>query len=199
MRGLSAERINDFPILKDMFLADSEHKQFLPTPEGGFKFTDISVMDTALQKVEMQARQRVASGIQVVTIEFARTNYQDALQQFSREFINHSHVLFFDAEVETCLQRIAERVAHPQTEDDHTSLPPEEFRAYYGYDNRPYMLHGFRNDFPFAHSEFVDTKAITLEGFQERVDSITTELLPQMTVETQTPTQPLGIAAKHYY
>ena len=176
MQGLSAERINDFPILKGMFLSDTEHKQFLPTPEGGFNAIDLSVMDVALQRVEKQAKQRSASGIQVVTIEFARTSYQEALQHFSKELIDSSHVLFLDANVDTCLERIHERVTHPQTEDDHPSFPDEKFSNYYGYDNRQYMLDIFREDFLAARNEFIDTETLSLEGFQNRLCTFTDKL-----------------------
>lgn len=198
-RGLSAERINDFPILKSMFLADRQHKQFLPTPQGGFEFTDPSVMDIALQRVEGKAKQRQVSGIQVVTIEFARTNYEQALKQFSKEFIDSSYVLFLDADIETCLDRIHQRVANPQSEDDHPVESDELFRRRYAYDNRLYMQHGFKEDFPATRSGFIDTETITLEDFRDQLHDIAGELFVPMNVETQAPPQPLGLVAKRYF
>lgn len=41
------------------------------------------------------------------------------LEQLGKELIQEAHFLFLDADIDTCVQRIHERVQHPLTLDDH--------------------------------------------------------------------------------
>ena len=56
---------------------------------------------------------------ELIIIEFARSDYQHALDQLGREFREEAYFLFLDVEIETCVQRIQERVQHRSTLDDH--------------------------------------------------------------------------------
>ncbi|HSW88558.1 MAG TPA: hypothetical protein VLG12_05345 [Candidatus Saccharimonadales bacterium] len=179
-KKLEIERINDFPLLKEMFLADREQKRFVPTEEGGFNATDFAVFDEVLQDIESNVSRKIYGDISFFTIEFARTNYKEALQQFSKDFLStDSYVLFLDAGMETCLYRVRERVAHPKTADDHTSFSEDKFRKHYRYDNRQYMEYGFKKEFPEVHSSFIDTGTISLKKFYERLDLVASTIFEE--------------------
>ncbi|HSW96584.1 MAG TPA: hypothetical protein VLF89_02030 [Candidatus Saccharimonadales bacterium] len=172
-KKITVERINDFPLLKEMFLADKEQKRFVPTDEGGFNAIDHEVLNEVLQAVELKVIERKYAGVHFVTIEFARDNYQKAFRYFSNFFLlTDSYVLFLDADIETCLYRVKARIANPKTSDDHTSFPEKKFRKYYGKNNRAYMKYGFKKDFPMIQSTFIDTGTISLENFYKQLDHV---------------------------
>ena len=145
-RGLSALHLNDYDVLKQMFLADTEHRIFRPTAHHGFDVLDFSILDTALQELG-NVVERYSVSKDIITIEFARDNYHQALQNFKYELLHDACFLYIDATFETCLRRIHNRVALPATEDDHPSLSDELFKIYYREDHTPYMLSDFSLDF----------------------------------------------------
>lgn len=176
-KHITTERVNDFYLLKGMFLKDTKHKRFVPTAEGGFNATDFRVFDEVLWAIEERIRDQSKKGVGFFTIEFARTEYQEPLRQFSNEFLHKdTFVLFLDASIETCLYRIRERIAHPKSPDDHTSFSEDKFRIYYAQDNRKYMQQGFQEDFPKVPSVFLDTNNIQLSTFYEKLDTIVQQL-----------------------
>jgi len=142
----SAEHFNDYDILLEMFLADTEHKKFRATEHNGFDAIDLSVLDDALKILEARI-QRDAAAANLVTIEFARDDYREALRQFTPAFLKDAYVLFLDADIETCIQRVHDRVEHAITNDDHPSFSDDIFRWYYARDNKPYMSTFLRTEF----------------------------------------------------
>ncbi len=138
----STKRINDYDILYRMYEADKERK-FRPAGHGGFDVLDSSIFDSALKTAEQEAKraeqtsnnhvQAVFKPILIV-IEFARDDYSHALQQFSPEFLRGAYFLFLDASIEICKARVGERVAHPQTPDDH-EVSDYIFDSYYDKDS----------------------------------------------------------------
>src|SRR5437016_8435955 len=77
----SALQMNDYEILQDKFREDINHKRFHPTDHGGFDVLDFSVMDIALQDLEKRVQEQLFS-VDLITIEFARDDYNLALKQF---------------------------------------------------------------------------------------------------------------------
>src|SRR6266487_2653795 len=87
-------RVNDYGILYAMYKADTEGK-FSPTGRDGFDVLDPSVCDSALKTVQQEAHragQTINNHVQAVfkpmliLIEFARDDYNHALQQFTPHF-----------------------------------------------------------------------------------------------------------------
>jgi adenylate kinase family enzyme len=144
--GWSIRHVNDYDILQRMFLADTEHKIFRPTANNGFDAIDLSVLDLALFDVE-QSVEEATHATDLVTIEFARDDYRSALQQFSPDFIQDAFFLFMDADLETCLTRVHDRVARAAGTDDHPSFSDDIFRRYYAADNKPYIQHAMQREF----------------------------------------------------
>jgi len=117
----SAIRINDYKILDEWFRADTEHARFRPREYGGFDILVPDVYDEALQVLKRQVHKHTPSKEnEFIIIEFARCDYQHALELFGKDFLQDAHFLFFEAEIETCVQRIQDRVHKPiKTLDDH--------------------------------------------------------------------------------
>ena len=82
----------------------------------------------------------------LVIVEFARPNYDKALQVFGENFLRDAYFLYIDADLATCFERIQKRAAHPQTPDD-TFMSEETLALLYSEDNRLYMSVGLATDF----------------------------------------------------
>jgi adenylate kinase family enzyme len=127
---------SDHVILRDMFLADIEQKQFKPSDYEGFDVTDIEAFDIALKKLELIVNIHLLSAKQeeIVLIEFARNDYQRAFRQFSETFLQEAYFLHLDVDLEICKKRIRERIAHPSTQDDFY-VSEYIFNSYYNEDD----------------------------------------------------------------
>jgi thymidylate kinase len=139
-KGWPVTRIRDYGILQSMSRDAIEGKKFRPTDHGGFDVVDFSVLDNALVEVERQVKLRMltAREKELVVVEFARSDYKTGLEPFSPEFLQDVHMLFIDADVETCIQRVHQRVAKGLAPDSHF-VSDHILRGYYGNDNRSYM------------------------------------------------------------
>ncbi len=117
----STFRINDYKILDGWFHDDIEHTKFRPREYGGFDILVPELYDEALQVLKCKVQEYEPSKEnEFIIIEFARCDYQSALEQFGREFMQGAYFLFLEADIETCVQRIFERVHKPvRTLDDH--------------------------------------------------------------------------------
>jgi len=137
-------RIKDYDILYSMFQAESnlQYKKFRPTAHEGFDVIDMSVFDTALEKLEKivkEEEKKNATKEELIIIEFARNDYREAFKFFDPEFLRSSYFIFVDAKIETCIQRIHDRIVScPATEDNHY-VSEYIIKSYYYRDNWEYM------------------------------------------------------------
>jgi adenylate kinase family enzyme len=175
-QGWSVKHFNDYDILWEMFLADTEHKKFRPTPHNGFDATDFTVFDDALRELEKRVQTEVEQ-VNLLTIEFARDDYRMALKQFSPEFLRDSYFLFLDADIETCLRRVHDRVEHAATNDDHPSFSDDIFRWYYARDNRLYMAYHLSAEFGIRKLAKVIDNTGPLPRFLSSIQRFATELI----------------------
>jgi len=120
-KGRSAFHINDYKILDGWFQADTGHYKFRPREFGGFDILLPELYDEALQIMNHQIHEyELSKDNEFIIIEFARCDYQSALEQFRKDFIQSAYFLFIEADIETCVQRVLERVHKPiRTLDDH--------------------------------------------------------------------------------
>ncbi len=143
-RDWNITRIKDYDILYSMFRSESdlEYKRFRPTAHGGFDVIDLSVFDTALEKLEKiveEEERRNSHKDELIIIEFARNDYRDALKCFNSDFLQSSYFIFVDADIETCIRRIHNRITScPATEDNHY-VSEYIIKSYYYKDNWEYM------------------------------------------------------------
>ena len=116
----TADHVNDYGHLRKMFEAEREGRRFRPTRKhGGFVVLDTDVYHEALEKLEEQVIELDTIPDKLIVIEFARNNYRKALRQFSPDFLQDSYFVFLDVDIETCMDRIAMRIAHRETKDDY--------------------------------------------------------------------------------
>ncbi len=137
------DRINDYQILQKM---TGSHRQcFDLRSDGGFDARDASVLKDALillkQDIERREAEDEKSGFprRLLIIEFARDEYQEAMEIMSPVFTSNAHLLFTNADFDTCLQRVHARTQCPRYEDDHPSFSDEIFVNHYAKDNRPFI------------------------------------------------------------
>ncbi len=120
--GWRAEHIDDYSILYWMYLNDHADR-FHPASAklDGFEVVDASVLDEALTILHYRvdfALTRVLDRTKLVIIEFARSNYQAALERFGEDFLKESYFLFLSSALEECMKRIEQRARHPVYEGD---------------------------------------------------------------------------------
>ncbi len=140
--GWSVNRIRDYEILHNMFLNDTEQKKFRAIDHNGFDVIDFSVLKDALLEVErlVKLRMLTTKDKELLIVEFARDDYKIALEIFSTDLLQDTHILFVDADVNTCIQRIHQRIACRLAPDNHF-ISDTIMKKYYGKDNTEYMRH----------------------------------------------------------
>ena len=138
-RNYASLFIQDYDSLHRMFLNDRKHEQFRPTDCGGFDVIDYSVLDSALRQMEVEVKDSLAcKQIDMVCIEFARSDYRAALNVFSSMFLQDAYIFFIDSDLENCIRRVQERVTDPPLPDHHF-VSEYVMRNYYSNDNWEYM------------------------------------------------------------
>jgi adenylate kinase family enzyme len=140
--GWHVSRVRDYKILQSMFQHDIEQKKFRPADHNGFDVIDFSVLNDALLEVErlVKFRMLTTKRNELIIVEFARDEYKAALEVFSPDFLQGTHILFVDADIDTCIQRIHQRISRVLEPDNHF-ISDTIMRSYYSKDNREYMKH----------------------------------------------------------
>ncbi len=147
--GWSAIRINDYHILYKMSEEDTEGKYFRSIPEyNGFDVLNPIALSIALQKLEQEVNKHIwnAKSDEIVLIEFARNDYEEAFRQFSQEFLRDAYFLYLSVDLEICKIRIHQRVSNPISEDDFF-VSEYIFSAYYNKDNGQYLPQILERDY----------------------------------------------------
>ncbi len=180
-------RLQDYPILYAMFLADKAGTRFSSTLHDGYDGFDVhnlSACDDALRELvrQLQEKERTSQTNEVSIIEFARDDYCEALELFTSTPLTNAFFLFIDAEIETCKQRIKARVANPQTSDDHY-VSEYIFEAYYNRDHRHYLTSTaacLTERFHIAKERITvinNTNGVTMQAFLSQVEEFVTPIL----------------------
>jgi hypothetical protein len=129
-----------------LFPVNNSPKQFRSTEFGGFDVLDFSVLDTALKQLEKQVRQNhYPLKDELIVIEFARDDYKKALSQFSPSFLKDAYFLYINADLQTCIQRVKNRVTESSTTDnqDNHFVSEHILTKYYG---KQTVLPDFKKD-----------------------------------------------------
>jgi adenylate kinase family enzyme len=170
-----ADRIKDYEILYEMF--EQKDPRFRATNHGGFDVVEFSVLDEALCKVQSKAMASLSAPENTfITIEFARSDYKQALKQFNLDFLKSSYFLCVDASLEICVQRIHERIKNPARFDNHF-VSDEIVRGYYGNNGLSYMRDDFSHEFGInpQHVKTIENNG-ALDEFIGEVDSFLLEI-----------------------
>jgi|SRR5215467_4194132 len=150
---------SDYNILHNMFQAELHNpsctqQHFEPVDHDGFRVIDFSILDPALQTIQKRAAASVAATLRdcnlyaqrLIVIEFARDDYIDALRQFDPAYLHDAHFLFLDCDVDLSIQRIHDRVAHPESADDHF-VSDDIITGYYQKDSTSNMIRALADQF----------------------------------------------------
>jgi len=210
-KNLTSIHISDYDILYKMYKADTNHIQFASTKCcTGFDVKDFNVLDTALQHIGIilqliEEKAEETSSPDVVIIEFARNDYDNALKQFAQQkfgsqLLKKAYFLYLETDIPECYKRILNRVKNPTWDDDHF-VSKKILRNYYQQQNFSIKLaqtygikcrqveiiqnNGSYQDFDFCISCFfqsllkhhVALAAINL--FEERIHKILRSLIPR--------------------
>jgi adenylate kinase family enzyme len=138
--GWQTVRIKDYEILYDLFRQDTAHQRFRPAPFGAFDVIDFTVLDEVLCTLQDQILQHLYSQAKkLVIVEFARDEYQKALETFDASILSLSYFLLVEARIDACIHRIHTRIQQQVRPDNHY-VSAEILQTYYCRDNRRYFL-----------------------------------------------------------
>ncbi len=128
------ERVDDFPILKELLDKDTEFKRHL-RKEGGFEVTDFTIVDEVLSTIDSRLED-VKSKNDLVFIEFARDNYISALKNFRSETFARAMIVYIYCPYDVCLARNRKRFEQQKNNalDDHI-VPTDLMESYYKNDD----------------------------------------------------------------
>lgn len=134
-KGFNGElkRIDDFPILKNIFDTDTEYKRHRPASGGGVKVTDDTVWDDLSKGLNDQAL-KLQSPDRLLFIEFSRDHYVRAFENFSPEVLRDSLIVYIDCPWDICWERNARRAREEQGLDAHL-VSREEMEKTYARDD----------------------------------------------------------------
>lgn len=145
MKGLADARhystihIRDYTILLAMSKEPEYQAKFRPNAREGFDVLDFSVLDIALERLFAKISGLEKSNkYDIIFIEFARKTYKDSFEKLRTRLRNKYYILFVEAKLETCIERIDTRTAKFRGEDQHY-ISDEIMTSYFSVDNLPYM------------------------------------------------------------
>ncbi|MGI9058390.1 MAG: hypothetical protein ACR2H5_07410 [Ktedonobacteraceae bacterium] len=185
-----AIRFREYPILHSMFQNDIGMK-VRPTEHGGFDILDFSVFFESAKCIEQQIQEYISTepSQDFIFIELARDDYSHALTCFSPGFLQDSYFLFFEVDINTCIERIRVRVAN-QTSDGHF-ISERILRSYYFKDNKPYMTSNFKTDYNMHKRVEVIDNTASLPELGEKLEAVVSVILAKE-MSDNTHTIPVG-------
>lgn len=131
-------RIDDFPILKDIFERDKKYERHRPTPGGGLKVTDDTVWDDLSRALNQQAL-KLQRPDRLLFIEFSRDNYLRAFKHFDPEILRDSLVIYIDCPWDLAWERNLRRAELEAGLDAHL-VSREEMEKTYARDDHRELL-----------------------------------------------------------
>ena len=92
-----------------------------------------------------------------------------SFKQFNSDLLRDSYFLFIETDVETCIQRIHERITLPIKADNHY-VSDNILRGYYQKDNINYIISNFKKDYEISKKVEVIYNNGSMESFVEQVN-----------------------------
>lgn len=137
------ERIDDFPILWAAVLRDDalekegkERLYFKRTDEGELRVINDDLFNDILKEVNSDVL-KIDKPDHMLFIEFARSNYVEALQNFDKSILDHCIAIYIEVGFDICWARNVARheAAIAQDGDDHL-VPRAEMERIYLHDDQ---------------------------------------------------------------
>ncbi|MCD6311095.1 MAG: hypothetical protein J7M11_01365 [Elusimicrobia bacterium] len=174
----NAERVDDFPILKELLDKDTEFKRHV-RKEGGFEVTDFTIIDEVLSTIDSRL-ENVKLKNDLVFIEFARADYISALKNFRPETFARAMIVYIYCPYDVCLARNRKRFEQQKNNalDDHI-VPTDLMESYYKNDDieKIYLENRAELDKVMPGDFFVmDNSSEGLEALTGQFDALIKEL-----------------------
>jgi hypothetical protein len=122
----------------------------------GFEVLDFPVLDDALHiiqsRVEKALEKHEFELPRAAIIEFARSDYVQALSQFDLASLKDARFLILESDVDTCMSRIIARTKYRQSEDD-IFVPVNIMEGYYQTDSTPDTVRDLQDAFGLDSSQ----------------------------------------------
>jgi len=133
-KEIYSPRVDDFLTLKEILARDKEFKRHI-LKDGGFAVTDWTVVDEALSDLCKLVKKEKADK-KIIFIEFARDNYKHAFENFTKDVLDDSLILYLYSTFEECYKRNVARFqkAKKDGHDDHI-VPLDLMKTYYKTDD----------------------------------------------------------------
>jgi adenylate kinase family enzyme len=169
------QRVDDFPKLWGKFLEDDklvkEGKERIysrTTDDGGYKVVNNDVWNEILKEVNADVLDIDKGEEHLVFIEFSRSNYIEALSNFSEKILDKCIVIYIDVAFEICWERNVARheAALEKGGDDHL-VSRDEMEATYLYDDRDELV-----KFEKSPVVIVDNEKSGMEHLVKQVDKV---------------------------
>lgn len=173
----AATHERDYTILLKMSKQTEHCAKFCTNEHEGFDVVDFSVLNVALKELETQINDLTnTQEYDVILVEFARDSYKEAFGKFSRVMLENAYILFVEAELNVCIERVRQRAAALYGPDHHF-LSKGIMTTYYKQDHLSYMKNSFEDDFKLKNHRvktiYNDTLVEKLEAeaeeFAERI------------------------------
>ena len=171
------ERVDDFPKVWAKFLADDarekEGKERIysrPTDDGDYLITNDGIWNELLQEVNADVL-HINKPDHMVVIEFARTHYVEALQNFDKRILDHCIVIYMEVRFDICWARNVARhkAAVAKGGDDHLTSREEMERTFLYDDQDALVRYMQEQSIPF---HVVNNEADGEEHLKQQVEAL---------------------------
>jgi len=128
-------RFNDHPILEQMLRSGDKR---IALDGAGFIVTDDTAFEDALKQLNVAVNEhlQLVQQDEVVVVEFARSNYVQAMKQFSKHVVSDAYFICINTDIAICVSRTAKRANSHVDKDDHP-ISEEAMNTHYGYQQFP--------------------------------------------------------------
>ena len=170
-KGWSTRRFMDFSILQAMSQEEKHKNKFKNVQKDRFDVVESVVLDEALERLHLQLVEYMGMAQQneVLFIEFARSNYEEALTHFSTDVLQNAYFLFIDVDLNICIRRVERRMKNPESLDDHY-VSEEMLIQYYTDQKIP------SNWVEQGKCSIVNNNNDSLEDFNQKIDNVVKDI-----------------------
>ena len=168
-KNFSSAAISDYATLLTMSKQEEFKEKFRTNEYKGFDVCDFSVMDIAFEELISNIKRLDASqDYDVIFVEFARDTYREAFRKLdSASLLKNAYILFVEASLDICVERIYKRVFKDHGPDYHF-LSEKIMRTYFQQDHLSDISSDFENWFDIHQYHL---KVIRNEGSERALET----------------------------
>jgi hypothetical protein len=114
----------------------------------------------------------------LILMEFSRRDYREAFSRLGGNFLRNTYFLFLDADIETCIERVRQRIIQPRSIHDHF-VPDHVICRHCQESNRKYITSGLKLDYGIAEQkvEILDSRG-PIEELAMKLQPFVDTILP---------------------